>query len=234
MTQNHNNLTEIAKFDQLADEWWNPEGKLKTLHHLNPARLSYIQQHCSLINKRVLDVGCGGGILSEALAKEGAIVTAIDQSKPAIDTASEHAKINNLNIDYIHTDITRFAQEKQNHFDVIICMELLEHVDNPAELIKTLSTMLKPQGILFVSTLNRTAKAYALGVVAAEYVFRLLPKGTHDYAKFIKPSELVSWARAVELKTINISGLSYNPWQQKASIVKNVDINYLMCLQKAE
>jgi len=232
MNTTHNNLTEITKFDQLSDEWWNPTGELKTLHHLNPTRLSYIKQHCALINKRILDVGCGGGILSEALAKEGAMVTAIDQSKPAIEVAIHHAKLADLNIDYLHADITEFASTKTNYFDAIVCMELLEHVDNPAELIKTLSAMLKPQGKLFVSTLNRTPKAYALGVVAAEYILRLLPKGTHDYQKFIKPSELVSWGRGCDIKPVDISGLSYNPFRETASITPNTDINYLVCFQK--
>ena len=233
MTQtNHNVQSEIEKFEKLTDAWWNPTGELKTLHHINPARLAYIKQHAKLINKRVLDVGCGGGILSEALAKEGAIVTGIDQAKSAISIATEHATSQALNIEYIQTDINAYAEQENKQYDVIVCMELLEHIENPDALIQTLSQLLKPHGFLFLSTLNRTAKAYLFGVLTAEYILGLLPKGTHDYARFIKPSELSQWAREAMLTPIDISGLNYNPWKETAKIVPSIDINYMMCLTK--
>ncbi|MAZ38545.1 MAG: bifunctional 3-demethylubiquinol 3-O-methyltransferase/2-polyprenyl-6-hydroxyphenol methylase [Legionellales bacterium] len=233
MTQiNHNVTSEIEKFEQLKEAWWNPDGELKTLHHINPARIQYIKQQTKLINQRVLDVGCGGGILSEALAKEGGIVTGIDQAGSAIDIAKNHAHAHDLNIDYLQTDIHDFAQTQNKLYDVIVCMELLEHIENPAALINTLSQLLKPNGKLFLSTLNRTTKAYLFGVVAAEYLLGLLPKGTHDYARFLKPAELSRWARDAGLSLLDLSGLDYNPWKKTAKITPAININYLMCLQK--
>jgi len=231
-SNNHNITTEIEKFEQLMDEWWSLEGELRTLHHINPARLNYIKTHANLTNKRLLDVGCGGGILTESLAKEGAITTGIDKAASAIEVAKKHASDNALNIDYHATDITEFAAEKKDHYDIIICMELLEHIENPDVLVTTLANMLKPNGKLFLSTLNRTPKAYVFAILGAEYILKLLPKGTHDYARFIKPSELSRWARNINLKPINAAGLNYNPWKKTANIVSNIDINYLMCFEK--
>lgn len=232
MNQNHNIPAEIAKFDQLETAWWDTQGDLKTLHHINPARVDYIKQHCPITNKRILDVGCGGGILSESLAKLGAMVTGIDQSAPAIAVAKAHAEQNDLNIDYLQADINEFAAEKKNYYDAVVCMELIEHIDHPEGLIATLADTLKPGGFLFVSTLNRNLKAYLMAVIGAEYVLRLLPRGTHDYAKFIKPSELARWARAADLTVRDISGIHYQPWKQLAYIAPNTDVNYVMCLQK--
>lgn len=223
---------EITKFDNLAHAWWDEDGELKTLHHLNPCRLAYIKQHSHLINKRVLDVGCGGGILSEALAKEGAMVTGIDLSAPAIEIAKKHAEAAGLNIDYFHKDASTLANEKPQYFDVIVCMELLEHLDNPHDFVQTLSLMLKPDGKIFFSTLNRTPAAYCFGIIAAEYLLKLLPQGTHDYAHFIKPAELASFARDAHLTLVDISGMSYNPWQKKASLTPSLSVNYLACFAK--
>lgn len=230
MTVTHSTIDneEVHKFAQHANHWWDTKGPLKTLHDINDTRLEFILKHSDLAQLNVLDVGCGGGILSEALARLGAHVSAIDAEPAAIDTAKDHALSNHLVIDYHCTPIEDY---EHSGFDVITCMEMLEHVHNPALVIEHCKRLLKPGGLLFLSTISRTLKAYAGAVVAAEYVFRLLPKQTHDYSKFIKPSELASMARAVDLNVIDIKGLHYNPLTRKASLCDDVSVNYLVALQ---
>jgi len=222
---------EIQKFDALADEWWDPKGPMQALHQLNPLRLSFIKTHATVFGKRVLDVGCGAGILSEALAKEGAIVSAIDLSPAALRVAKEHAISQNLNIDY--QEIALETLMPSHSFDVISCMELLEHVPNPAELIQQCARLVRPGGFVFFSTLNRNLKAYALAILAAEYLLNILPKGTHRYDQFIKPSELNQWATNTHLNLVDLQGIRYHPLSQSFKFSSSVDVNYLMCFQRA-
>jgi len=226
-----NNVTheEVDKFTEDKAQWWNLHGPLRTLHHINPTRTQYIESHIQLSGLNVLDIGCGGGILSESLAKRGANVTAIDANKSAIDVAKQHALENGLNINYVCTLAEDFAVNNKQSFDVISCLELLEHVPQPESVIKTCASLLKPGGKLFLSTINRTMKAYLLAIVGAEYVLNLIPKKTHDYDKFIKPSEMQAWLLKHGFTLDDLSGMSYNPISKKSSINEQVDVNYLMC-----
>jgi len=223
---------EINKFDKLAEKWWDAQGECKPLHDINPLRLKFIQQHSILKQHTVLDVGCGGGILSESLAEDGANVTAIDASDKAIAVADAHAKQNHLDINYQRTTIEDFAQKNTTQFDVITCMELLEHVPNPGSIIATCADLLKPGGIVFFSTINRTLKAYLFAIIGAEYVLNLLPRGTHDYTKFIRPAELEEIAKQSDLKLASMTGMTYNPLTQSYRLTKNVDVNYLIHFTK--
>ncbi len=220
---------EVAKFAQHATQWWNKEGPLKTLHDINPARVSYIKQYIALSGQRILDVGCGGGILSESLAEHGALVTGLDVEVDAINCAQEHAQRLDLSVEYVCQPIESF---NANSFDAITCMEMLEHVQDPAEVIKHCSRLLKAGGYLFLSTLNRTLKAYASVIVGAEYLLNLLPRQTHDYDKFIKPSELANMIRASGLEAVGLSGLGYNPITRIADLQNSVDVNYLFVCRK--
>ncbi len=219
---------EIDKFDQQAKHWWDLNGPLKTLHDINDTRLDFISQHCSLNNASVLDVGCGGGVLTEGIAKLGGSVTGIDAASEAIKIAKEHARENNLVIQYECLPIEEYEHEG---FDVITCMEMLEHVQNPNLVLAHCKRLLKPGGFLFLSTISRTIKAYANVVVAAEYLFNILPKQTHDYTKFLKPSELLHITRALDLELIDLKGLNYNPITRTASLTKDVSVNYLLVLK---
>jgi 2-polyprenyl-6-hydroxyphenyl methylase/3-demethylubiquinone-9 3-methyltransferase len=225
-------LAEVKKFDNHADSWWNEDGDLKTLHQINPLRLSFIESFVSLKNKTVLDVGCGGGILSEALAKAGASTTGIDLSEPTLDIAKNHAKNNNLTIDYQAITAEDFAQKHPNHFDVITCMEMLEHVPEPESIVKACAHMLKPNGFIFFSTINRNPLAYAHAILGAEYILKLLPKGTHEYSKFIRPSELAGWAREYNLSLIKMRGIDYHLGNKSYALSDDIKVNYLMCCQK--
>ena len=220
---------EIAKFSQIASQWWDTDGPLKTLHDINPARLAFIEQTVLLNGLRVLDVGCGGGILSEAMAKQGAAVTGLDAEVDSIKAAQQHANQNALNIEYVHSAIETFNAPA---FDVVVCMEMLEHVNEPQVVINHCVRLLKPGGYLFLSTINRSIKAYLQAVVAAEYLLRLLPRQTHDYNKFIKPSELSAMIRATEMDVMSIKGLSYNPFNRQATIQSDVSVNYLLSAHK--
>lgn len=222
---------EVAKFAQHANEWWDLNGPLKTLHDINPIRLEWMQKYTSLSGLRVLDIGCGGGVLSEAMAKAGAIVTGLDVEVDAIKTATLHAEEAGVGIKYVCQPIEQFVDET-GFFDVITCMEMLEHVADPQQVIHHAARLLKPNGLLFLSTINRTIKAYASVIIAAEYVLNLLPRQTHDYDKFIKPSELSAMVRAEGLEVESISGLHYQPFTRMASLQQSVDINYLMVSRK--
>lgn len=219
---------EVNKFAQHANDWWDSQGPLKTLHDINDTRLAFISQFINLKDIRVLDVGCGGGILCEAMAKVGAKVTGIDAANEAIIVAKDHAKEHQLIIEYQSMPIEEFESES---FSAVTCMEMLEHVQNPELVLEHCKRLLKPNGFLFLSTISRTMKAYASAIIAAEYVLNILPKQTHDYNKFIKPSELIAMARSFDLNLIAMNGLHYNPLSRTASLSSDVSVNYLLALQ---
>lgn len=224
--------SELDKFGALANRWWDPNGPQKALHALNPARLGYVAERVALRDATVLDVGCGGGLLSEALAKEGARVTAIDLAPDLVKIAKLHGLESGVKVEYREQSVEALAAAQPGEFDAITCMEMLEHVPDPAAIIAACATLLKPGGRLFVSTLNRTPAAFALAIVGAEYVARLLPKGTHQYRDFIKPSELSAWLRAAGLELEDVSGLMYEPWRNAARVISRTDVNYLACAVK--
>ena len=223
---------ELDKFAALANRWWDPRGPQKALHALNPARLGYVSARIGLRGARVLDVGCGGGLLSEALAREGADVTAIDLAPDLVKVAKLHGLESGIKAEYRVQSVEELAAEQPASFDAITCMELLEHVPDPGAILAACATLLKPGGRLFVSTLNRTPAAFALAIVGAEYVARLLPKGTHQYRDFIKPSELGAWLRESGLQLEDVSGLMYEPWRDAARLTRRTDVNYLACAVK--
>lgn len=223
---------EIAKFEAVAERWWDRNGEFKPLHDINPLRLNYINERTPLAGKKILDVGCGGGILSEGLAFRGADVTGIDMGQAPLDVARAHAQTQNLAIDYRQIPVEQLAAEMPGTFDIITCMEMLEHVPDPASVVKACAALVKPGGHVFFSTLNRNPKAYLLAIVGAEYVLNMVPRGTHDYLKFIKPSELASWARENDLAVKDISGLSVNPLTHQFKVGKDADVNYFMHTQK--
>ncbi|MFT4178249.1 MAG: bifunctional 2-polyprenyl-6-hydroxyphenol methylase/3-demethylubiquinol 3-O-methyltransferase UbiG [Thermomonas sp.] len=226
--------SELDKFDELAQRWWDPDGPQKALHALNPARLGYVAGRTMLRDANLLDVGCGGGLLSEALAREGAKVTAIDLAPNLLKVARLHGLESGIKVDYRQMPVEALADEALASFDAVTCMEMLEHVPEPGSVIRACATLLKPGGRLFLSTLNRTPAAFALAIVGAEYVARLLPKGTHRYRDFIKPSELARWLRDAGLELEDVSGLLFDPWRNKARIASRTDINYLACARKPE
>jgi 2-polyprenyl-6-hydroxyphenyl methylase/3-demethylubiquinone-9 3-methyltransferase len=218
---------EIAKFEALANRWWDKQGEFKPLHDINPLRLHYIDERVQLNGKRVLDVGCGGGILSESMAHRGAEVTGIDMGKAPLSVAKLHAMETDVEIDYQQITVEELAAQQPGSFDAVSCMEMLEHVPDPSSVIKACQTLVKPGGSVFFSTINRNPKAYLFAVIGAEYLLKMLPKGTHDYARFIKPSELDEWARMAELELKHITGLSYNPLTKNYKLGRDVDVNYM-------
>lgn len=220
--------TELQKFSDLAHRWWDPKSEFRPLHEINPLRLDWIDRHVGLAGKKVLDVGCGGGLLSEGMAARGATVTGIDLSEKALGVARLHLLESGRTVDYRHTSAEALAEEEAGGYDVVTCLEMLEHVPNPASTIASCAALVKPGGHVFFSTINRNPKAYLLAVIGAEYVLRLLPKGTHDYAKFIKPSELARWAKSVGLELDELIGMSYNPFAQSYSLGRDTDVNYLV------
>ncbi len=220
--------TEVDKFSSIADQWWNPDGALKTLHDINPVRLAYIDRQASLKSKTVLDIGCGGGILSESMATTGARVTGIDASEENIAIANEHAQQSGLDILYINSSAEEFMTANSEQFDVVTCMELLEHVPDPKSLINACSSLVKPGGHVIFSTINRNIKSYLSTIIAAEYMLSLIPKGTHSYNKFIRPSELNSWCKDHLLQLNDISGMSYIPYINQCHLSPTPDVNYLM------
>lgn len=224
---------ELDKFGALASRWWDPNGPQRPLHELNPARLGYVRDRIGLAGARVLDVGCGAGLLSEALAREGAQVTALDLAPELIDVAKLHLLESGLQVDYRLQSVEDLAAESPGSFDAVTCMEMLEHVPDPAAVVAACATLLKPGGRLFLSTLNRTPAAFAVAIVGAEYLARLLPRGTHDYKQFIKPSELAGWLRGAGLRPDDVSGLAYDPVRRKAWVGGPTAINYLASAVKA-
>lgn len=232
------NKDEIAKFEQVASQWWDLTGDFKPLHQINPLRVQFICQHVAehfeegLFNKHVIDVGCGGGILTESLAKLGAKTTGIDMGNEPLNVAELHALESGVNINYEKITAEEKAQVAEENFDVVTCMEMLEHVPDPASVIKACAQLVKTDGLVFFSTLNKSIKAYLLAIVAAEKLFKLVPDGTHDHDKFIRPSQLISWAEAQGLKCIDACGIHYNPLTENHTLTSSLDVNYLLCFKK--
>ena len=222
---------EIARFDEIAQRWWDPAGEFRPLHVLNPVRLSYVDRVAGLRGKRVLDVGCGGGLLSEAMAQRGANVTGIDLGQATIEVAELHALESGAKVRYLRESAEDHALQAPASYDVVVCMEMLEHVPNPQSVLRALRTLVKPSGHVVLSTLNRNLKSYLLAVVGAEYVLGLLARGTHTYEKFIRPSELSRWARAAQFEVADLVGLQYNPFSVSARETADVDVNYMMLLR---
>jgi len=224
---------EISKFEDLAARWWDPNSELKTLHDINPLRLDYIDRAAGLAGQRVLDVGCGGGILSEAMAARGAQVLGIDLGETHLKVAELHTLESGVAVEYRRIAVETLADEHPGSFDLVTCMEMLEHVPDPASVVRACARLVRPGGQVFFSTLNRNLKSDALAVVAAEYVLGMLPRGTHDYARFIRPSELDAWARGAGLRTTDITGLIYNPFIASYRLDKgDLDVNYLMICRR--
>lgn len=219
---------EIAKFEALAHRWWDRESEFKPLHEINPLRVNWIDERATLAGKKVLDVGCGGGILSESMARRGAQVTGIDMGEAPLSVARLHQLESELDIDYRQITAEALAAEQPGQYDVVTCLEMLEHVPDPASVIRACHALVKPGGQVFFSTINRNPKAYALAIVGAEYVLQLLPRGTHDYRKFIRPSELGAWCRETGLAMNDIVGLTYNPLTKQYKLTDNADVNYMV------
>lgn len=220
---------EIANFDRLASRWWDPRGEMGPLHTLNPPRVRFIEAAAGgLRGKRVLDVGCGGGLLTEALALKGAAVLGIDMAEDVLEVARLHGLESGVQADYRRIPAEALAAEMPNSFDLVCCMEMLEHVPQPESVVAACAQLVKPGGAVVFSTINRNPKSFALAIVGAEYLLQLIPRGTHDYSKFIRPSELDQWARAAGLETVAVKGLRYNPILKTAHLADDIDVNYLM------
>ncbi|MGD2052650.1 MAG: bifunctional 2-polyprenyl-6-hydroxyphenol methylase/3-demethylubiquinol 3-O-methyltransferase UbiG [Gammaproteobacteria bacterium] len=220
--------TEIKKFEELASRWWDHQGEFKPLHDINPLRLNFINTGSSLAGKRVLDVGCGGGILSESMAECGATVTGIDMGKAPLAVARLHAMETDQDIDYQQTTAEELATTSAESFDIVTCMEMLEHVPDPSSVIQACKQLLKPGGSVYFSTINRNPKSFLFAIIGAEYLMKMLPPGTHDYSKFIRPSELDIWCREAGLDVISIQGISYNPLTGMYRTNTDVDVNYMV------
>ena len=231
-TSTNVDAAEIAKFEKLASRWWDKSSEFKPLHDINPLRCGFIDSKVQLVGKQVIDIGCGGGILSEALARRGAQVTGIDMGEAPLAVARLHLLESKLNVHYEKAEAGHYAHRFPERFDVVTCMEMLEHVPDPVALIKACYELLKPGGELFVSTINRNPKSWLFAVVGAEYILRMLPRGTHDYAKFIRPSELATWARQAGFVQGELAGMTYNPLSRIYRLGHDVDVNYLMHLCK--
>lgn len=223
---------EIAQFDALAGQWWDTHGPLWTLHAINPLRMDFIREHVELHGRRVLDVGCGGGILTEALSREGANATGVDLAAGSLTTARLHAQSEGLDIQYRLMPVEELAAAEPEGFDVVTCMEMLEHVPDPAAIVQACAALVKPGGWLFLSTLNRTPKAFALAIVGAEYILGMIPRGTHDWRKFIRPAELAGWLRGAGMDIADQQGLHYDPLARQFSLRPGVDVNYLVAARK--
>ena len=224
-------LLELDKFSQLAHRWWDPNSEFKPLHEINPLRLGYIDRHAGLEGKTVLDVGCGGGILSESMAGLGAHVTGIDLGDKALKVAKLHLLESGKQVTYRKIAVEALAKEQPHHYDVVTCMEMLEHVPSPGSIVHACAQLVKPGGWVFFSTINRNPKSYLYAILGAEYVLNLLPKGTHDYARFIKPSELARMARAARLDVHEVIGMTYNPITKVYALESDSDVNYIMAFR---
>jgi 2-polyprenyl-6-hydroxyphenyl methylase/3-demethylubiquinone-9 3-methyltransferase len=228
----HSDPAEIAKFEAAAHRFWDLDGEFKPLHRLNPVRARYVQERCSLAGARVLDVGCGGGLLAESLARAQAQVTAIDLAPSMVETARLHALDSGLKIDYRVESAEMLGASHAGKFDVLTCMEMLEHVPDPAATIAVFARLVRPGGDVFVSTINRNLKSFAMAIVGAEYLARLVPRGTHEYDRLLKPSEIAKFARAAGLDVLDIAGLRYDPLREQCSLTSDPSVNYLMHLRR--
>ena len=224
---------EVKKFSDIAESWWDKNGDFKPLHVINPLRASYISEKINLENKIVLDVGCGGGLLCEAMYDQGAIVTGIDAAGPGIEVAKIHSQKNNKNIDYFEKTAEELITEKKNYYDVVTCLEVLEHVPDPGHLVKNCVDLLKPDGFLFLSTINKNPRSWITAIVGAEYIFNILPRGTHEFSKFIKPSVLAKFVREANAELIETKGMFYNPITHKANLNNDLGVNYIMYARKS-
>lgn len=224
---------EVAKFEALASRWWDKESEFKPLHDINPLRTNFIDKHAQLAGKKVLDVGCGGGILSEAMSQRGAQVSGLDMGEAPLNIAKLHALESGLDINYMRMPVEELAEQQPESFDVVTCLEMLEHVPDPSSIVRACYKLCKPGGQVFFSTLNRNPKSFLLAVVGAEYILNMLPKGTHDYKKFIRPSELASWCRQNDLEVGELVGMSYNPLTKAYTLGRDTDVNYLLQTRKA-
>jgi 2-polyprenyl-6-hydroxyphenyl methylase/3-demethylubiquinone-9 3-methyltransferase len=223
---------ELEKFSQLAHKWWDPNSEFKPLHEINPLRLGYIDRIAALSGKTVLDVGCGGGILAESMAGLGAAVTGIDLADKSLQVAKLHLLESGKQVEYRKVAAEELADERPAHYDVVTCMEMLEHVPDPAAVVAACARLVKPDGHVFFSTLNRNAKSYLFAIIGAEYVLNLLPRGTHDFAKFIKPSELAQWCRDAGLDVSDVTGMSYNPLDKTYSLGRDAGVNYMVACRR--
>jgi 2-polyprenyl-6-hydroxyphenyl methylase/3-demethylubiquinone-9 3-methyltransferase len=236
MSQSARNVdaAEIAKFEALAERWWDPKSEFRPLHDINPLRLNYIDERVGLKGKKVIDIGCGGGLVSEGMARRGATVTGIDLGEAPLAVARLHAQKDGIEVEYLNITAEEIAAERAGQYDAVTCLEMLEHVPDPGAVIAACAKLVKPGGQVFFSTINRNPKAFALAIVGAEYILRLLPRGTHEYAKLIKPSELAGWARDAGLQLKDTCGMQYNPFTAQASLNRDVSVNYLVHCIKAE
>ena len=228
MSQANVDSAEIAKFNALAERWWDPDSEFRPLHDINPLRLNYIDERLDLPGKKVIDVGCGGGLLSEGMARRGAEVTGIDLGEAPLAVAQLHAEKSGVEVEYLKVPAEDIAAERAGQYDAVTCLEMLEHVPDPSSVIRACATLVKPGGQVFFSTINRNPKAFMFAIVGAEYVLRLLPRGTHEYAKLIRPSELAGWARDAGLDVRDTTGMTYNPLTQVYKLNRDVSVNYLM------
>lgn len=232
MTNLNVDPVEIAKFSASAAQWWDPNGDFKTLHEVNPIRLNYINERARLAGKTVIDIGCGGGILTEGMAQKGALVTGIDMSENLLNVAKLHQLESGLHVEYLHIAAEEMAAKHAGQYDIVTCLEMLEHVPNPISIVEACAKLVKPGGHVFFSTLNRNLKSYLFAIVGAEYILKLLPRNTHDFGKLIRPSELAEWAREAELTIKDMTGINYNVFTKEFSLSEDVSVNYLMHLVK--
>lgn len=235
MSDTHANVDhdEIEKFEKLAARWWDPNSEFKPLHDINPLRLDYIGRLAGFQGRSVIDVGCGGGLLTEGMAERGAKVTGIDMGEAPLTVAKLHQHESGHDIDYQRTTAEHMATLRPGGFDIVTCLEMLEHVPDPSTTIAACAKLMTDDGLLFLSTINRNPKAYLFAIIGAEYLLHLLPKGTHDYQRFIKPSEMEAWARDAGLQLVDLTGMSYNPLTREYSLGKDVSVNYLACFRRA-
>lgn len=233
-TTDNVDLAELAKFNALASRWWDTEGEFGALHEINPLRLDWIRQHVKLAGSKALDIGCGGGILAESMAAAGASVTGIDMAEGPLAVARLHQHESGIDVDYRQSTAEALAAEEPGAYDVVTCLEMLEHVPDPSQVVRSCAELVRPGGHIFFSTINRSPKSFLFAIVGAEYVLRLLPRGTHEYEKFIRPSELEAWARHAGLELRSSIGMHYNPVTKEYSLGPNLDVNYLMYFQRPE
>jgi 2-polyprenyl-6-hydroxyphenyl methylase/3-demethylubiquinone-9 3-methyltransferase len=228
MNQPNVDSGEIAKFNALAERWWDPNSEFRPLHDINPLRLNYIDERLGLPGKKVIDIGCGGGLLSEGMARRGATVTGIDLGEAPLAVARLHAEQSGVEVEYLQVLAEEIAEQRAGEYDAVTCLEMLEHVPDPSSVIRACAKLVKPGGQVFFSTINRNPKAFLFAIVGAEYVLRLLPRGTHEYAKLIRPSELAGWSRDAGLDVRDTTGMTYNPVTQVYKLNRDVSVNYLM------